>query len=79
MPRVAQRHSKCPRIQEDEGNLEMKKIRRVLGRFLTGSDGFETVEYGIMTSMIIIGIVAALVLMMVTITDTFANTATLMN
>lgn len=57
----------------------MKKIRRVLGRFLTGSDGFETVEYGIMTSMIIIGIVAALVLMMVTITDTFANAATLMN
>ena len=56
----------------------MRQIGGTLKRFLTGTDGFETVEYGIMTSLIIGGVVLALVLMMVTITDTFANAAMLL-
>ncbi len=56
----------------------MKKIGGTFKRFLTGTDGFETVEYSIMTSLIIGGIILALVLMMVTITTTFADAAMLM-
>ncbi len=56
----------------------MKKLGGMLKRFLVESDGFESIEYSVMTALIVGSVVIALVIMMVVITDTFANAATLM-
>ena len=79
MPRLRLVHLKRTRIQRDERGFGMKKMGGTFKRFLKETDGLETAEYGIMTALIIGAIVVTLVLLMVTITDTFANAASLMD
>ncbi len=56
----------------------MKKIAATLRRFFTETDGFEMVEYGVMTAMIVGAVVVALISMMIVIGNTFAEVATLL-
>ena len=77
MSRLRRAISKPSRLNVRRRELEMKKFGSGLNRFLNATDGFEMIEYGIMTALIVGAIVAALVLMMVTVTDTFANVALL--
>lgn len=45
-------------------------------RFRTESDGFEGIEYSVMVALIIGSLVLVLVLMMATVTNTFAEVST---
>jgi len=78
MPRVAQDHLKRARIRKDDRGIGMKKIAATLRRFFTETDGFEMVEYGVMTAMIVGAVVVALISMMIVIGNTFAEVATLL-
>ena len=72
-------HSRRARIQRDKSDSPMKEMHGTLKRFLKETDGLETAEYGIMTALIIGAIIVTLMLLMVTITDTFASAAGLMD
>ena len=78
MPRVAQDHLKRARIRKDDRGIGMKKIAATLRRFFTETDGFEMVEYGVMTAIIVGAVVVALISMMIVIGDTYAEVATLL-
>lgn len=78
MPRIAQRHSKRLWIQKNERGLGMKKFGATFKRFLVRTDGFEMVEYGVMTAMIVGAVIIALVLMMVVVSNSFAQVAALL-
>ena len=78
MPRIAQDHLKRARIRKDDRGIGMKKIAATLRRFFTETDGFEMVEYGVMTAMIVGAVVVALISMMIVIGNTFAEVATLL-
>lgn len=75
MPRLRQAISKFSRLNLREQELETKSFGGTLRRFSSATDGFEMVEYAVMTALIVGGIVMAVVLMMVAVTDTFANAA----
>lgn len=62
--------------------FERVRIRRheqgfgeMLKSFLVKSDGFETIEYGVMTALIVGAVVTALTLMTLAMHDTFAGVA----
>lgn len=78
MPRIAQDHLKRARIRKDDRGIGRKKIAATLKRFLTETDGFEMVEYGVMTAIIVGAVVVALISMMIVIGDTYAEVATLL-
>ena len=56
----------------------MKKFGATFKRFLVRTDGFEMVEYGVMTAMIVGAVIIALVLMMVVVSNSFAQVAALL-
>lgn len=78
MPRIAQDHLKRARIRKDDRGIGRKKIAATFKRFFTETDGFEMVEYGVMTAIIVGAVVVALISMMIVIGDTFAEVATLL-
>jgi len=78
MPRIAQDHLKRARIRKDDRGIGRKKIAATFKRFLTESEGFEMIEYGVMTAMIVGAVVVALISMMIVIGNTFAEVATLL-
>ena len=78
MPRIAQDHLKRRRIRKDDRGIGRKKIAVTFKRFFTETDGFEMVEYGVMTAIIVGAVVVALISMMIVIGDTFAEVATLL-
>ena len=78
MQRIALGRPRRFGIRKDERDPVTKKFRGTFKRFLKETDGFETIEYSIMTALIIGAISITLVLMMVVITDTFADAAVLM-
>ena len=78
MPRIAQGRMNRPWIRKDDRGIGMKKIAATLRRFLTETHGFEMVEYGVMTAIIVGAVVVALISMMIVIGDTFAQVAALL-
>ncbi len=78
MPRIAQDHLKRARIRKDDRGIGRKKTAVTFKRFFTETDGFEMVEYGVMTAIIVGAVVVALISMMIVIGNTFAEVATLL-
>ncbi len=56
----------------------MKKCTATFRRFLVRTDGFEMIEYGVMTAIIVGAVVIALVLMMVVVSNSYADVAVLL-
>lgn len=53
----------------------MKKIVECAKRFWNEEDGLETVEYAIMTALIVAGLIAAIGLLTAAVTGRFTTTA----
>ena len=60
------------------GGLGLKKFTETFKRFLVRTDGFEMIEYGVMTAIIVGAVVITLVLMMVVVSNSFAQVAALL-
>ena len=53
----------------------MSKIRNIVGRMIREEDGLETVEYAVMTALIVAGIVTAIGLIVTAIKTRFSTVA----
>lgn len=60
MPRLRQEISQFSWLDVREQELGTKSIAGTLRRFLSATDGFETIEYWVMTALIVAALVTAI-------------------
>ncbi|MDK1021224.1 MAG: hypothetical protein QGD90_06270 [Candidatus Hydrogenedentes bacterium] len=60
MPRLRQEISQFSWLDVREQELGTKSIAGTLRRFLSATDGFETIEYGVMTALIVAALLTAI-------------------